>query len=70
MTFLQFGQKKRFVQQQQFKFFKTLKKMSFINLKNKYKNNSFIADNKNDDANNNENDTFFKKSVKLKVKLN
>ena len=42
--------------------------MSFINLKNKYKNNLFVANNKNNNANNNENNTFFKKSTKLKIK--
>ena len=44
--------------------------MSFINSKDNYENILFIANNENNDANNDEDDTLFRKLTKLKVKLN
>ena len=44
--------------------------MLFINLKNEYENNLFVANNENNNVNNNENDTFFRKLTKLKIKSN
>ena len=41
-----------------------------MNLKDKYKNNLFIANNENNNVNDDEDDTFFKRLTKLEIKLN
>ena len=55
------------MQQQKFKIFKILKKMLLINLKNKYKNNLFVVNNKNNNVNNNEMTRFLKNQQSQKL---